>query len=85
MHCNQHHHFGHTSPQLFRSQVAMARVSEHVPCTALYVENVEESLQDVMAFLEALGDVHRDGFSVTCLVKHPDKLACLFKAEVRTR
>ncbi len=60
----------------------MARVTDHVPCTALYVENVEQSLKDAMAFLEALGEVRRDGFSVTCLVDHPDQLVCLFKAEV---
>ncbi len=60
----------------------MARETGRVPCTALGVENVEQALQDAMAFLEALGEVRRDGFSVTCLVDHPDQLVCLFKAEV---
>ncbi len=50
--------------------------------TAMGVENVELALQDVTCFLEALGDVHRDVFSVSCLVEHPDKLGCVFKAEV---
>ena len=50
-------------------------------CTAFCIESVEDSLQDVMAFLQSVGDAHRDGFSVTCLVEHPDHLVCHFKAE----
>ena len=72
-------------PFVFSTLVAMntPRVlgNDCVLCAAIYVENVEDSLQDVMYFLEALGDVHRDGFSVSCLVEHPDHLVCLFKAE----
>ena len=51
-------------------------------CTASYVSDVEASLRDVTQFLAALGNPHRDGFTVRCQVEHPDNLACLFKAEI---
>ena len=51
-------------------------------CTASYVSDVEASLKDVTQFLAALGNPHRDGFTVRCQVEHPDNLACLFKAEI---
>ena len=51
-------------------------------CTASYVSDVEASLRDVTQFLAALGNPHRDGLTVSCLVEHPDNRACLFKAEI---
>ena len=51
-------------------------------CTASYVSDVEASLKDVTQFLAAVGNPHRDGFTVRCQVEHPDNLACLFKAEI---
>ena len=44
--------------------------------------DVEQSLRDVILFLAALGNPHRDGCSVTCLVEHPDRLHCVVGAEV---
>ena len=51
-------------------------------CTAMVAADVEQSLRDVTLFLAALGNPHRDGFTVTCLVKHPDSLDCVVRAEV---
>ena len=44
--------------------------------------DVEQSLKDVTVFLAALGNPHRDGFTVTCLVEHPDGLDCVVTAVV---
>ena len=43
--------------------------------------DVEQSLKDVTVFLAALGNPHRDGFIVTCLVDHPDGLNFVVSAE----
>ena len=55
-----------------------------LPCTASYVSDAEASLRDVIQFLTALGNPHRDGFTVSCQVEHPDNLACLVEAEIFT-
>ena len=51
-------------------------------CTAMLTADVEQSLNDVTVFLAALGNPHRDGFTVTCLVEHPDGLDCVVTAVV---
>ena len=50
-------------------------------CTGMLKADVEQSLRDVTLFLAALGNPHRDGLIVTCLVAHPDGLDCVVTAE----
>ena len=47
----------------------------------MFRADMEQSLKHVTIFLAALGNPHRDGLIVTCLVRHPDRLHCVVRPE----